>query len=326
MIRRVVNAAVRRAQELLPSARPAILMYHRIAQEDFDPWGLAVCPDRFEKQMEWIVDHRRTLPLSEFVRRQRDGCLPNEAIAVTFDDGYASVANVAAPILRRLSITATVFIPSELIRREREFWWDELERIVLHSGVEQLAINGTAIMLGPKQTRDRTWRPDDPPSTMRQKTFLSLWSKLSTLRDGEREARLEELRVKSDIPAEPRQTHRPMTPNEAHALASETVEFGAHSLTHPDLPKLSEVQAAEEIGRSIADCADLIGHRPRAFAYPYGRYNRSSERLAAQTGYECACTAEPGFVRRSSSRFALPRVAVGNWDVDTFQRKLLGGR
>ena len=324
MTNRVVDAILRRAQRLLPRKRPAILMYHRIAEESFDPWGLAVHPRRFEQHMAWVAQNREPLSLAAFVVRHRQGRLRDEAIAVTFDDGYACVAKIAAPMLKQFGVPATIFIPSELIRRGREFWWDDLERIVRFSKPDHLVLGATTINLGPLEAGEETWKPGNPPRTARQSAFLCLWSKMKALTASEREARIEELREQSGVGAEPRQSHRPMTPCEARELASPSIEFGSHGLTHPDLPSLLDEEAAAEVGKSVDDCAELVRAQPRAFAYPYGRYDRRIERLAEHAGYECACTAASGFVRGSSNLFALPRLAIGDWDAATFQRKLLG--
>ena len=324
MIRRIANALSRRAGKLWPRSRPVILMYHRVADESFDPWGLAVHPARFAEQMEWLANNRELLPLVEFSRRHQAGTLSPTAVAVTFDDGYACSAEVAAPLLDRLGIPATVFLPTALIRRGREFWWDELERIVLGSTRSHLSLNGKAVALGPKAAGDRSWPPDAAPRTERQKAFDLFWSELRPLRDAERGILLDQLRVEAEIPLRPRQSHRPMSALEARSLAPTNLEVGSHGLTHPDLLGLSDPEKHNEIGGSIDDCAQLVGEVPRAFAYPYGRHDPKSEQMAAESGYDCACTAESGFVGRSSGNFALPRLAVGNWDTLTFRQRLLG--
>jgi len=324
MIRRIANALSRRAKKLWPRSRPVILMYHRLADESFDPWGLAVHPTRFAQQMEWLANNRELLPLVEFSRRHKAGTLPPEAVAVTFDDGYACSAEVAAPLLNGLGIPATVFLPTALIRRGREFWWDELERIVLESTRSDLPLNGKAVTLGPKVAGDRIWPPEAAPRTERQKAFHLFWSEFQSLGNGEREIILDRLRLEAEIPLQPRHSHRPMTVPEARSLAPTTIEFGSHGLTHPDLPGLSDAEKLDEIGGSIDDCFQLVGEVPRAFAYPYGRHDPKSEQMAAEAGYDCACTAESGFVGRSSGNFALPRLAVGDWDSHTFRQRLLG--
>jgi peptidoglycan/xylan/chitin deacetylase (PgdA/CDA1 family) len=129
---RLARSAVRRARDLLPRRpAPSILLYHHIAEESFDPWGLAVAPKNFEAQVEWLQRNRTVFPLTEFAQLHREGRLPVDAVAITFDDGYGSVLEVAAPVLSRAGAPATVFLSAELIERGGEFWWDELQNIAL---------------------------------------------------------------------------------------------------------------------------------------------------------------------------------------------------
>src|SRR5881275_1855421 len=87
-----LKGGIRRAARWVPrKAGPAILMYHRIGIETFDPWGLVVDPDRFAGQLEWLALNRTMLPLTEFARLHLERQLPPDAASLTFDDGYASV-------------------------------------------------------------------------------------------------------------------------------------------------------------------------------------------------------------------------------------------
>ena len=94
-----LKAGIRRARHLLPRRpRPAILMYHRIARESFDPWGLVVERNRFAAQIEWLARERAVLPLTEFARLHQKRKLAANAVSLTFDDGYASVLDAVAPL------------------------------------------------------------------------------------------------------------------------------------------------------------------------------------------------------------------------------------
>ena len=137
-----LKAGIRRATRWARRPRPAILMYHRIGQETFDPWGLAVEPDRFAAQIAWLAANRTVLPLTEFARLHQERSLARDAIALTFDDGYASVLD-AVPLLEKHELNATVFLPAELIERGGEFWWDELSHIVLNCAADTLHVDGT---------------------------------------------------------------------------------------------------------------------------------------------------------------------------------------
>ena len=56
----------------------------------------------------------------------KDDDLPENAIAVTFDDGYRDNYLNAFPILKRYSVPATIFLATGVIGSERSLWHDEI--------------------------------------------------------------------------------------------------------------------------------------------------------------------------------------------------------
>ena len=299
------------AADRLPLARkPAILMYHRIGDEAFDPWGLSVEESLFEEQLAWLARNRAVVPLSEFAGRHREGRLRNDSVAITFDDGYAATAKTAVRLLTKFGMPATVFLPVELIERGRGFWWDELARIAIGYRGESLCFEGARIAVPQPQPRDSLWRPGASPATPRQKLFHSMRSRLRARAPSEVEAAVAELRGQAQNEAS--EADRPLTTDEVRAIPSQTIEFGSHALTHPSLPALGEAEMIREIRESRARCASLTGTAPAAFAYPFGEYDRSVMRLVEEAGFACAVTSDRGFVGRRSKLFALPRIRIGN--------------
>jgi peptidoglycan/xylan/chitin deacetylase (PgdA/CDA1 family) len=287
-------------------------MYHRIAGETFDPWRLAVQPEAFAEQLAWLARHRTVLRLGEFAAFHRRGKLPRTAVALTFDDGYGCTANVAAPLLKKAGMSATIFIAPEQVRQGGPFWWDELQQIVIEHGATNLTLAGDRIPIGERQEDD--WHLDSNREfwTPRQRAFFQLWLSLRTLTPARLEAAMSELRAQKR--GEPvHQPPRLMSAGEARALASEGMEFGSHALSHSSLPHLSPSERAREIGDSASACEALTGVRPSSFAYPYGDHDEECEALVRDAGYECACTIEESAVRRNSRQFALPRLQVENW-------------
>jgi len=324
-LRSGASGVVRRLRRLLPRRpEPAILMYHRIGVESFDPWGLAVAPERFAAQLEWLARHRSVLPLAEFAALHREDRLPRNAIALTFDDAYACNAETAVPMLERLGLPATIFVPAELIERGLEFWWDDLERMVLGHPGPVLESGGETVVVGEPEPGDRHWLPDDGPRTPRQHTFHSLWSKLREQAPADLSAAMEQLRAQTAVSAKPRPSHRPMTADEVRSARSPIIEIGAHSLTHPSLPRLGPAEKQHEIVDSVARCEAISGAIPRTMAYPYGDFDAESEKLAEDAGFACACTTEHAFVRSHTRAFALPRLQVGDWDTSRLAQ-MLGG-
>ncbi len=109
----------------------AILMYHRICEVPSDPWELCVSPKHFAEQLEYLNHHYQVLCLHSLVKSLREGHLPKRAVVLTFDDGYADNLWNAKPLLERYEVPATVFVSTGYVDSDREFWWDELERLLV---------------------------------------------------------------------------------------------------------------------------------------------------------------------------------------------------
>ena len=310
------------------SGRPApvILMYHRIADESFDPWALAVSPARFGEQLGWLKRHRRVLSLPEFSTLHATGRLPPNAAAITFDDGYACNVGPAAELLSRHGTPATIFLATNAVRSGKEFWWDELERLVL--GVEadviiiELPDGPLRVPLGEKRADDRNWAPSASPRTWRQKAFHQIWAALRELEPDQQEAALAQLSEQAGIETQARDSHRPMTPEEVRNTKIEGLEFGAHSLSHTSLPARTKSEKEREIFGSRDECAAIVGAVPSSFAYPFGDFDEETARIVEAAGFDCACTTVETGVGRSANRYAMPRVQVWNWTPDQLTRAL----
>ena len=120
-----------------------VLLYHRIVSLSSDPLSLAVSPDHFAQQLEYIYRTCHPMRLLDLVDAVRQRSLPRRAVAITFDDGYSDNFEHAYPLLRSAGIPATIFVSSEQVDTAYEFWWDDLERIfrLLTEGDSAVAID-----------------------------------------------------------------------------------------------------------------------------------------------------------------------------------------
>ena len=327
-IRPALQALIGKLQPRRP--RPVILMYHRIAEALIDPWDLAVSPDRFAEQLDCLRRSRHPLRLSEFIARLRDGTLPDDAVAVTFDDGYADNFLAAKPLLEAACVPATVFLATGYLGRSRGFWWDELASLLLgHAGPERLELTiggfeATADLGFRMPTmEDRSWRAASGPATPRQGAYLTIRNGLRLLDEEEREGVMAALRscfADSTGPA----LHRAMTRSEVHDLVGGgLIDIGAHTVTHAALTHLAECAGCDEIGRSRQACEVLAEAPIEAFAYPYGEFDDTVRASVKRAGLAFACSTQHGAVGRKSDLFALPRTQVLDWDGDMFEKTLL---
>lgn len=99
--------------------KPVILTYHSIC-DGRSP--LQIPPKIFAQQMEWLKANARVAPLGEIVdaliQRSR---LPERTVALTFDDGFRDFYSAAAPVLMRLGLPATVFLPTMYMGGKNEW-------------------------------------------------------------------------------------------------------------------------------------------------------------------------------------------------------------
>lgn len=84
-------------------------------------------------------------------------------------------------------------------------------------------------------------------------------------------------------------------------------DFGAHTLTHPDLTRLSLDRVEAEICDSKAIIANALGAPVACFAYPYGRYDHRSGEIVRRH-FACACSDRLGLITAGSDPYAFERV------------------
>jgi peptidoglycan/xylan/chitin deacetylase (PgdA/CDA1 family) len=88
---------------------------------------------------------------------------------------------------------------------------------------------------------------------------------------------------------------------------SGTFTFGAHTLTHPDLTRVTAGRAEIEIRESQQIIEDVLGVPVTSFAYPFGRFDERSRDIAGRH-FQCACSDRLGLVTSTSDPFAFERV------------------
>jgi peptidoglycan/xylan/chitin deacetylase (PgdA/CDA1 family) len=289
----------------------SILLYHRVANADIDPWNLAVSPDEFERQLAGLRK-KEVLPLRQFVRLHSQKKLPQNAVAITFDDGYACNALVAAPILESFGYPATFFVVSDAIVHGEEFWWDRLELIFHAPGFDYETAMG---LLSARSLNG----PSEITNCAPHAAFLKLWDLVRHLSTAERRRYLSDLQGLIGLKKQVRPTHRPMDAVELRNLAANPLfEIGGHTASHPSLPDLLEAEQEQEITFGARVLEDTIGQPIRAFSYPHGCRAPATLQIVMSAGFECAVTAEHKRVKSSDNRFELPRRQVVSRNVRTF--------
>jgi peptidoglycan/xylan/chitin deacetylase (PgdA/CDA1 family) len=115
--------------------------------------------------------------------------------------------------------------------------------------------------------------------------------------------------------------HEPiMTEEQLRKLPSDLVQIGSHTLTHPMLPQLAELEARTELSVSRARLEQIIGKQVTLFSFPYGSFDDNSIQWCRDEGYERVFTTVPRVGLSGAGEFVAGRVAVepGDWTLEFF--------
>jgi peptidoglycan/xylan/chitin deacetylase (PgdA/CDA1 family) len=315
-IRRLLRSAVcMPLNSLINRVDPPVLvlLYHRVTTLSSDPEMLAVTPDNFRAQIRFLKEN---FPIVRFEEDWANVRKP--AIAITFDDGYADNALEALPILEEAGAPATFFVSTGTIGTSREFWWHELERIILETQSLPATFSLDDISSG------KTW----PTGTGRHRQefyheIVRLMTDTDILR---RDDWLGQLRTWAESKENPADINRAMSIGELKLLAaSRWVTIGAHTVSHCRLSSLPPEAQRDEITASKRQLENWLERDITTFSYPFGRrsdYTRQSAALCQEAGFSRVAANFPGQAHRWTDPYQIPRHLIRNWPVEVFAEKL----
>ncbi len=263
---------------------PVVLLYHRVATPSNDAHGLCVSPDRFADHMRWLLQQADVVPLDTLTEWAHAGMAPSRAVAVTFDDGYVDVLESAAPVLRSLNLPATCFATTASLDEDSAyvFWWDALEGAILH-GVPQCF----EIAVGAPASGGDVLEVDTRTPTSRERSHWRVYHAIVGLEPAERDRIVAEV-VRQCTPVGPEPARRMRADELVEWTTTPGLSIGAHSVHHPQLPRLTEDACRFEMTRSKRDLERVLAAPVTGFAYPHGAVDATTARLARAAGYAFA--------------------------------------
>jgi peptidoglycan/xylan/chitin deacetylase (PgdA/CDA1 family) len=288
---------------LFPGA--VVLGYHRVADEAWDPLGLAVATRHFAEHLEVLKDLRTIVSLEELLQRHaRRESLEDYAV-LTFDDGYQDFADTVAPMALAHEAPVTIFVATGCLGRQ--FWWEELVHLLAPGGpggpVLEVSIAGSESM--------RFTGMEE--AGVRFEAVNAIAPRLSRARSKVVESVLEQVRAWAGARPPVPEAARPMTPpTMAEVAGNPVVEVAAHTVSHCFLELLGEEDQRSEIARSKSDLEALCGREVRLFSYPNGSYSRATPRIVRETGFAGACASMEGIFSGRGDPYMIPR----NWVPD----------
>ena len=242
-----------------------------------------------------------------------EAALPERAALVTFDDGLRCQAELALPVLERLGVPATFFLPGRPLAEGRALFVHKVhalrERLDEQVFLRRLrrVLEQRGIEAGPvSEDEARAHYRYDPPEAAQVKYLLNMAlpreprepvvARLFEEVFPDEEAFCRDLYVSAEQAAELERRHRAV---------------GAHGYAHEPLALLPEAELADDLGRSVAALEQLTGARPLALSYPHGTpatVDLRVARAAAAAGFRAAFTMERALNRSLEEPLLLGRL------------------
>lgn len=276
--------------------RVTILNYHDINGENF------------ERHARYLIKNFNIISLSECISWLKGEKKTNNNLVITFDDGYKSFYREIFPMLKKYNIPATVFLATDYIGSNKLFWFDLLKICFEEKGIKAFGDNIGNI----------------------KENFDSIISYLNLLEDDEKKKRIYKIKQENHIDyyTEKAKSYQILSWTEVKEMAASLVCFGAHTMTHPILTKISRDKARKEIYGSKEELEKQIDSEVRFFAYPNGdstHFNDEIINVIIEAGFSCALTTINGDCKVGDNLFKLKRKVVsGDFNIPCLAAKISG--
>lgn len=290
-----------------------VLLYHGVHGSDLtlegrNSSGKHISAARFERQMAYLAEHQAVVSMAEIAAAYRgDGELPDGAVAITFDDGFLNNYTEAWPILEALGLPATFYLATGFIGTGRMIWSDVLEANILGA-------SGATLTLDLPEWAVRRWAIEGLDGKIA--AFNEIKTICKALPNQEKDTVIDQVVAgcKAEVACD-HPLYAFMSWREAKEMdTSPLVDFGAHTVDHVSLAKVSPEVLSWQIDESVATLREHLGSC-EFFSYPEGQEDDYDDVVVAylqSCGFDHAPTAIDGVnYLRTVRPFDIRRKMVG---------------
>jgi peptidoglycan/xylan/chitin deacetylase (PgdA/CDA1 family) len=297
-----------------------VLAYHRVlpppgADYPFLDGIVSASPESFEKQLRFVRNRFNVVNFNDVSGWLSTGAnFPGNSLVITFDDGYADNYDVAFKILKRLGMTATMFVSTSFVDTGQPLWFDKSAYII------KAVSEGTISFDSGKYQFEVT-------DANREKTIGSVRDLFVSHSNDDRLRWLRELETTSGVRIKPEHAElvKPLNWSQIKEMSDNGIEIGSHTVTHPYLTTMTDEAMKFELSDSKRLIEQHTGKQVKSIAYPAGAYDRRVQECARECGYEFGIAYKHEVKKLTEDdRFAVPRIHVEtDDDFLLFQANLL---
>jgi len=277
-----------------------ILMYHKITKDNA----------KFESQIKYLHNNYEVITFDELLKCYKNTKkLSKNTAIITFDDGYKDNYTVAYPILKKYNLPATIFLTTGHIDNNELLWWDKVSYIISKTKIKKVRLEGLGNF----------------SLSIKEKAVRKIQKKLKNLDNDKKNSLLLQLEKELKVKI-PKSSNLFLSWNNVKEMSMNNISFGAHTVSHPILTRMSFNQAKHEIINSKNQIERVIDKKVSLFAYPNGTIRDMSttiDEFLKKAGFKFALSTVYGLNKLGS--FRLKRIGIdADDDIRLFRIKLLG--
>ncbi|MBL4608447.1 MAG: polysaccharide deacetylase family protein [Pseudomonadales bacterium] len=285
--------------------RCVVFTFHRVLTEkEFEcthfQRSIAVSDVALRHFLVGIREQFNIISLQQLIEHKQSsaGTLDPEVsyACITFDDGWYDNYTNAFPILKELSIPATIFLSTDYIGSTLGFWWQQLGDTLLDEALTASQRENLAMMLNQYLTTPlaNSWEADRIIDTIKHEHY-----------DHAQVITEQALTIANKSSAQ-----HGLSWSQCQEMSNYHISFGSHSISHPRLSLLPRDAQEHELMLSKVEITQKGLSYVNVFCYPYGDFNDLTLELVKEN-YDFGLTTKAGVWKLDSNNtMQVPRINV----------------
>lgn len=226
---------------------------------------------------------------------------------ITVDDGDVSNYHTIYPTIKKLGLTATIFVSPHMAKTGKNFWFQEIE--------------------GYNQDFLRNIIADKFGINKENLKNFYVRSMLKCMRLDDIEEIINIYKKKHNPAPQPRRNMNIEELKELHN--SGFFNIGAHTMTHPILANETDAGAKWQIENSVAELSDILNTEIKHFAYPNGDssidFGQREIEILKNTSVKYAYSFDFKKMKTSDNHYSIPRFGLFKETPAQIKRKMQYG-
>jgi peptidoglycan/xylan/chitin deacetylase (PgdA/CDA1 family) len=190
---------------------------------------------------------------------------------------------------------ATIFLATDFIGRDHEFWWQKVFSAILsskHDSVD-IRVDSERLHFDLDGRADRRDAAKYVNNILMNKDEKTIEDAVKDMGDSAGNPMLSWEQIKE--------------------MKEAGINFGSHTSTHRNLCLLSDKEVLSELKDSKKEIEKALNAEISEFSYPFGLFDERVKGLVKNAGFKCARTLSKGYNTENTDRFVLKAINAGSF-------------